>query len=573
LPAALYGAYNEYMTELHGTPRITDACLGESAQLCVFGVDYVHLRLLDGSDLYVTGWGLPFAGQLLPGSHWADQEWFLGHSLKLPGTSMLHRVRTKEADGRPKDIVLKWNRMGQDIPGETEARDLLGAEFNSPFEEFSLLTELRAAQCSFPGRLLTHKPLAIYVPRRFVEAERLGRRSYLMDALLRRHREVALDPNRQYAVIYEWIEGIDAGRALHEGVVDEETVRILLARANAELAGRGFCVRDSKAHHLIVRPRRPDGLAKDKHGRALYALVDFELLERTPQRERAVRALRRRTYLAKQAHRFQVRTEFPPGLSLVNIMGVDYVYGRVETSAGALWVVGDDPGLFDYFLPEKWRKTPRRGLSDSSRTYETLTKDNIHLVWRHSRVGHVAQVGPLVRDGELRQVYGYNSPFEEVAISLHLLDRGVETTYPRAVYMSGHMLSPAEGPADLSRYRSHESILMPDGHPILSSHHDYIVLWGYWNGPDELLATHDKDYYRPVDAQQARKEGIITEGLSAHLLESTQQRLARAGVDAAGLAGDHILLSIDLTGHLAMDPEGLPRARICSFDLLRHHPR
>jgi len=559
--------------QLRGTFGIVDACLAEPAPLSVFGVDYVHLRLLDGSDLYVTEWGLPFVRQLLPGSHWGDHEWFVSHSVKLPGTSVLHRVRTKEADGRPKDIVLKWNRMGQDIPGETEARDLLGAEFNSPFEEFSLLTELRSAQCSFPGRLLTHKPLAIYVPRRFVEAERLGRRSYLMDALLRRHREVALDPNRQYAVIYEWIEGIDAGRALHEGAVDEKMVKMLLARANAELAGRGFRVRDSKAHHLIVRPRRPDGLVEDRYGRALYALVDFELLERTPQRERAVRALRRRAYLAKQPHRFQVREELPPGLSLVNIMGVDYVYGRVETSAGALWVVGDDPGLFDYFLPEKWRKTSRKRLSSSGRTYETVTKDNIHLVWRRSRVGHAADVDlPFGGEGTER-IHGYNSPFEEVAISLHLLDSGIETTYPRAVYMSGHRLSPAGRPADLTRYASHEAILMPDGHPVLSSHHDYIVLWGYWNGPDELLATHDRDYYRPVDARQARDEGIITEELCARLLELTRQRLARAGVEAPGLTGDHILLSLDPTGHLAIDPEGLPRARICSFDLLRHHSR
>ena len=34
-------------------------------------------------------------------------------------------------------------------------------------------------------------------------------------------------------------------------------------------------------------------------------------------------------------------------------MGVDYVYGEVESTGGALWVVGRDPVLFDYFLPEK----------------------------------------------------------------------------------------------------------------------------------------------------------------------------------------------------------------------------
>jgi hypothetical protein len=462
--------------------------------------------------------------------------------------------------------------MGQDIPGATSAYELPGTRFNSPFEEFSLLCELRNARCSFRGRLLTHKPLAIYVPRRFVEAERLGRRGYLMDALLQRHREVTLDPNRQYVVIYEWMKGMDASRALHEGLVDERTVRVLLARSNAELAARGFRVADSKAHHLIVRLRQPHELVKDRYTRVLYGLVDFELLERTLQREQAVRALRRRSYLARQVHRFEAAEEFPPGLSLVTIMGVDYVYGRVETSGGALWVVGDDPGLFDYFLPEKWRKTPRESLSSSGRVYGTVTKDNIHLVWRLSRVGHASDPNLHVRTEGGERPYGYNSPFEEVAISLHLLESGVETTYPRAIYMSGHRLPARHGPADASRYKSHETILTPDAHPVLSSEHDYVVLWGYWNGPDELLATHDRDYYRPIDAQRACDEGIISQEMYARLLASAQQRLARAGVEALRLTGDHILLSLDQAGVLALDPEGLPRARLCSFDLLRPRP-
>ena len=41
--------------------------------------------------------------------------------------------------------------MGQDIPGKTEASDLTGAEFNSPFEEFSLLLELRNTRFESPG--------------------------------------------------------------------------------------------------------------------------------------------------------------------------------------------------------------------------------------------------------------------------------------------------------------------------------------------------------------------------------------------------------------------------------------
>jgi hypothetical protein len=30
-------------------------------------------------------------------------------------------------------------------------------------------------------------------------------------------------------------------------------------------------------------------------------------------------------------------------------MGVDYIYGRAESTGGILWVVGKDPDLFNYF--------------------------------------------------------------------------------------------------------------------------------------------------------------------------------------------------------------------------------
>ena len=94
-------------------------------------------------------------------------------------------------------------------------------------------------------------------------------------------------------------------------------------------------------------------------------------------------------------------------------MGVDYVYGQVESTGGSLWVVGRDPMLFDYFLPEKWRRTPRTKISASQQVYETVTKDNIHLVWRVSRVGQIPDADPFVRRERQILDYGYNSPFEE----------------------------------------------------------------------------------------------------------------------------------------------------------------
>jgi hypothetical protein len=372
-------------SNVDGTRYSTHSGVEHAAKLQVLGVEYVHLRLHDGTDLYLTEWGLPFLPQLLPENHWGDKDWFGEHSVRLPGTSTVYRAQTKAVGGPSKDIVLKWNRMGQDIPGETEASELMTAEFNSPFQEFSLVKELRKTRRNSCRPLLTHKPFAILVPRKLVELERLGRKLWRLEAIQRSHREVMLDPQRQYAVLYEWIKGVDAGEVMQRGVVEQDIAQALLARANEELAQAGFRVRDSKPHHLILSPDRKGDFVRDRGGRMSYALVDFELLERTPQHEREVRASRRHSYLSRQPRRFEPSKEFPPGLTQVNIMGVDYVHGAVESSAGALWVVGDDPDLFDYSLPEKWRRTPF--VKDKS-------KDNIPPVLQAVRFcrGHVADV-------------------------------------------------------------------------------------------------------------------------------------------------------------------------------------
>jgi hypothetical protein len=40
-----------------------------------------------------------------------------------------------------------------------------------------------------------------------------------------------------------------------------------------------------------------------------------------------------------------------------------------------LWVVGKDPDLYEYFLPEKWERTQRDRLSAYSEVFHTITKD------------------------------------------------------------------------------------------------------------------------------------------------------------------------------------------------------
>lgn len=537
----------------------------------VLGVKYLHLRVQDGTDLYVTEHGLPFTKCLLPENHWADNRWMKEHSERLRGTSALFRVRTKKVNGRSKDIVIKWNRMGQDIPGETHSTDE-SAEFNSPFMEFSLVLEMRNARSHLSERLHTHRPLAIYVPRKFVHAEQLGRRRHKMEAIVRSHEEIPIDWNRNYAVIYDWLKGIDGVQACREGLLTRAELTALLEQSEEELRAKGFMVSDNKPQHIIVRPDGEHQLKRDSDGVPLFGMVDFELLKRTPEREEQLRAQKRQDYLVRQARRFEPHWRFPEELTPVRIMGVDYVYGHVESTGGALWVVGRDPMLFDYFLPEKWRRTPRTRISSSQAVFETITKDNVHLVWRVSRVGQIPDADPFVLRERRIFDYGYNSPFEEFSIAMELSRKGIETTYPRAIYMTGHKSTVSSSLVDNSRYDSHAAMHTPDDHSLLSRQHEYVTIWGYWNGPDDALAVKDEPIYEGIDALNAYREGRLTQEAYVQVMRSTKKRLEAAGIEDLSLRGNHLLLSIDREGHLALDENGLLLVRICNFELLRQLP-
>lgn len=545
--------------------------LASKPLVTVLDVKYLHLRIHDGTDLYVTEYGWPLTQCLLPENHWTDDAWMKQHGMRLPGTSALFRVRTKEVAGRSMNIVIKWNRMGQDIPGETRVIESGNAEFNSPFMEFSLVLEMRRTHLESPGRLYTHKPLAIYVPRKFVKSEQLGRRPYKMEAIQRSHEEeeIPIDWNRNYAVIYEWMKGIDAVQACREGLLNKDDMAQLVDKCHGDLQRKGFSVSDNKPQHIIVRPKNGSGLVKDREGNTLYGLVDFELLRRTERREAQLRARKRQEYLRRQVRRFEPPPEFPEELSAVTVMGVNYVYGQVESTGGALWVVGRDPMLFDYFLPEKWRRTPRTKISSSQQVYETVTKDNIHLVWRVSRMGQIPDADPFVRRERQILDYGYNSPFEEFSIALELSRRGIGTTYPRAIYMTGHRSSVSSSLVDNSRYDSHAELRTPDGHSLLSRQHEYVTIWGYWNGPDETLAVKDEVVYKGIDALAAYRDGRLTQREYVRVVRTAKRRMAAAGIEDLSLRGNHLLLSIDREQKLAMDDKKMPLIRICNFELLR----
>ena len=134
--------------------------LGRPDHKVLLNVEYDHYKLPDGADLYVTRYGRPFLRHLAP-ARWYEKEWFRKSREKLCGTSRVYKVRTKpDAGGDSKALVVKWCRVGETVPVDTfTLNKFIEAEFNSPYEEFSLLMEMR--ERTRPGVIRTHKPLAI----------------------------------------------------------------------------------------------------------------------------------------------------------------------------------------------------------------------------------------------------------------------------------------------------------------------------------------------------------------------------------------------------------------------------
>ncbi len=541
----------------------------------LLGVSYMHLHTSDGSELYLTRYGQPFWEHLLP-ENWYTKEWFEANRERLVGTSLVYRVPTRKIRGMELDLVVKWSRVGEEVPLDTMTiAKFINAEFNSPFEEFSLVMELRAGGAAPKLNIKTQKPLAIFVPSQRLQLWQTGRSESRIAAKLARHPGVELDILRQYVVLYGWIKGIDITEmATLRGLSSElraELYERATDRATRELEQKGYRVADMKAAHVIVRQREDGSLLRQPNGELVYALVDYELLERTPEHEQVVRGVHRRHYLSHMARRFEVVPDKPLPLHLraTNVMGVDYIFGHAESTGGLLWVVGRDPDLFNYFLPERWRRTPKELLSSTNQVFRTRTKDNINLVWRVSRVGDTPWLNENAERARDILDHGFNSPFEEFAYALELSRVGVGTIYPRAIYMTGHKGNVSRIIADHRRYDQLADLRTPDGLPAMSKEHDYITIWGFWNGTDEVLAAHDGQFYHGVDVARAQVGGMISEESAVSVLGCARERLDAAGFEDLNLKPDHLLLSFTPENQLVTRQAGKPDFRLCNFELMR----
>ncbi|MCP5517445.1 MAG: hypothetical protein H7A45_09345 [Verrucomicrobiales bacterium] len=268
--------------------RIEELPAGAGERQRHLGVDYVYRTTADGGDLYLTRFGLPFREHLQP-ENWHAPEWFASHRQRLLGTSSICRMPTRPIGGLSLDLVVRHSRVGEPVPLDTDVLHRhLNAEFNTPFEEFSLVFELRQGSYG-PASLHigTKHPLGIYSPPDRLAPWQTGRSADKLAVKHARQPGVPLEPDRAYLLLYGWIEGQDAEQIADDfRMQGEERTGFLQAvndRAVRELALKGFEVADIKPAHIILRRNREGRLLRRHDHRLAYAIVDYELLARTPE--------------------------------------------------------------------------------------------------------------------------------------------------------------------------------------------------------------------------------------------------------------------------------------------------
>lgn len=260
----------------------------------LFGVDYVHLKGRQQGDLFLTPLGWRVAESLLP------EHWFVGKKFSRVGralagaTGAVYRVPVPHPGRKDFALVIKFSRFCQPVGitdvdprlqlSQLQVDRIKSANFLSPFEEFGNLWKLRAsAGLNIP----TKAPLAIYSPpTRYLDWQ-LGREPHMKSMHSRRllasqetlpeSQRLNYDWERQYILIYRWLNGLDAEQAYASGVISENRMIELGLAARDALEKRGWEVMDHKPRHVILRKsRRKERLANNDG--IIWALIDYELL-------------------------------------------------------------------------------------------------------------------------------------------------------------------------------------------------------------------------------------------------------------------------------------------------------
>lgn len=516
----------------------------------ILDVPYLHLKTRIGDDLYLTDAGLPYLDDLLPDNFARDRDWFNSVKVPLPGSSTPFRVPLRDSKKEYPEVMFKWNRMGTDpmIPDQN-------AIFNSPFEEFSIAAELEKR---LSGRLKLQLPLGIYVPSERHSLETLQRRRHLMDFLTRRSSDDGIDINRDYAVIYAWIEGKDLWEHVQDSSIDFDSAQSLSDRSAELIDSLGYAVDDHKMNHLVAR----DG--GESYDLAELYLIDFELLRRTAKHEKTIRRFRRQRY-----YQLRVRSrQTAPADQQREILGIPFIETAVESSGGRLWIRGQEPEYSDYFLPEKWQTTPRIKLNRAGNTYLTDSKDGVRLIVKSSKVGMKPLYEDFCVDNDADISYSYNSPFEEAMWAQKLQNAGIPSTRLLAIYRMNQESDIAPYLRDERRYENLSELKDLSGAKLLHHKRQYLTIWDYWQGDDEDLLINTVPSFTPMNLLEAYyREMIDTRGYES-LLRYVRFKLSAKGFIDYSLKPSHLILAADRKNKLLNDETGMPIYRLCSFSLV-----
>jgi hypothetical protein len=166
-------------------------------------------------------------------------------------------------------------------------------------------------------------------------------------------------------------------------------------------------------------------------------------------------------------------------------------------------------------------------------------------------------VDPLLEGGQRIREHGINSPFEEVAIAERLRQMGIRTTYPRAIYRTGHHSTSSVYLRDDRRYRDHAGILTPEDppQPVLAPDYDYYTVWDCFRGiePQEDAGRGSGSL---VDLVGAREKGLMTGPAVEALLEASQTRLQALGFTGERLEENEFVVTLSEDGSLRRDGQG-----------------
>lgn len=265
----------------------------------VYGVDYTVFDWPQWGELYVTECGLTRLEHLHPTQWYADRRYFTAGERLEGATGMVYRVPTLGVGDRRQDLVVKFSRFAQDVPlyvSDTLPPNMRPTlpehlQFNSPFEEFGNLADLRRGQYGPSDlRILTKRPLAIFKTHEQFPLWQLGRARHAfrhyqhaqrLDQLTAGQNMVEdINIDRIYITLFEWVKGIDAEACVEQGLLTTDEMEALYYRVQEELAAKGYYVLDHKPRHIILRPTAAGGLLR-RHGQPVYAIIDFELMLRT----------------------------------------------------------------------------------------------------------------------------------------------------------------------------------------------------------------------------------------------------------------------------------------------------